>query len=379
MIVDEVSLCSPNPDQLVVRPGDYIRAELEKRGWSQADLANILRRPLPTVNEIIQGKRGIMPEMAVGLGVAFETGPEIWMQRESAYRLSLVAQDDPQVQRRARLFQIAPVKEMEKRGWLKAIDNIDELERELCTFFNVASLDEEPQFQAAARQTFKAEEFTAAQRAWALRAAQLAKVLNAKPFNSETFSNGLNKLRALADAADKVHHVPRILAEIGVRFVVVEPLPRSRIDGAMFWLSENEPVIVLSLRYDRIDWFWHTLAHELFHIKNGDKRSIDSNLVGESRAKDFNEMEERADREGAEWLVPGESLRSFISRVRPFYSKERINLFASRMRVHPGIVSGQLQHLDEIGWKANREMLVKVRNLVTTAAMTDGWGRAPVL
>lgn len=52
----------------VIPPGDYIREELEKRGWSQADLANILRRPLPTVNEIIQGKRGIMPEMAVGLG-----------------------------------------------------------------------------------------------------------------------------------------------------------------------------------------------------------------------------------------------------------------------------------------------------------------------
>ena len=363
----------------VIPPGDYIREELEKRGWSQADLANILRRPLPTVNEIIQGKRGIMPEMAVGLGVAFQTGPEIWMQRESAYRLSLVEQDDPQIQRRARLFQIAPIKEMEKRGWLEPTDDIDELERALCGFFNIVSLDDDPQFQAAARQTFRADEFTAAQRAWALRGATLAKVLNARPFDADRFSEGLSRIRCLADAAEKVRHVPRVLAELGVRFVVVEPLPRSRIDGAAFWLSESEPVIVLSLRYDRIDWFWHTLAHELFHIKNGDKRSIDSNLVGESRAKAFNEMEDKADREGAGWLIPTESLESLITRIRPFYSKERINQFASRMRVHPGIVSGQLQHLKEIGWKANREMLVKVRELVTTAAMTDGWGKVPHL
>jgi HTH-type transcriptional regulator / antitoxin HigA len=369
-----------NPDSSSASPcppGDFIRAELEQRGWSQVDLANIIRRPLPTINEIIQGKRAIMPEMAVGLGVAFGTGPEIWMQREAEYRLSLVAQDDPAIQRRARLYELAPIKEMQRRGWIQPTDDTEEIEAELCVFFGVLTLDEEPQLQAVARQTFKADEFTAAQRAWALQAGRLASVLNAKPFDEETFVTGLARIHSLADVPEKVRHIPRLLAEIGVRFVIVEPLPRSRIDGAAFWLSETEPVIVMSLRYDRIDWFWHTLAHELSHIKNGDKRSIDSNLVGETRAKGFDDMERKADIEGANWLIPEDALRSFIARVRPFYSKERINQFASRMRVHPGIVSGQLQHRHEIGWKANREMLVKVRHLITPAAMTDGWGRTP--
>lgn len=176
--------------------------------------------------------------------------------------------------------------------------------------------------------------------------------------------------------------MPQVLAEIGVRLVIVEPLARSRIDGAAFWLGEDQPVIVLSLRFDRIDAFWHTLAHELIHIKHGDNRfaasglaSVDSDLVGESRSLSLNEVEARADSEGAALLVDPEKLSSFIVRTRPLYSKERIIQFSKRLRVHPGIVNGQLQHRKEVGWGANREMLAKVRDLITTVTITDGWGQ----
>ncbi|MGA8656596.1 MAG: helix-turn-helix domain-containing protein, partial [Chthoniobacterales bacterium] len=100
-------------------PGEFIRAELEARGWAQADLARIVNRPVQAINEMIQGKKAVTPETAVALGIAFETGPGIWMTRESAYRLSLVERHDPEIQRRAKLFDFAPVKDMEKRGWIK--------------------------------------------------------------------------------------------------------------------------------------------------------------------------------------------------------------------------------------------------------------------
>ncbi len=379
---DELPFSAPPPSAKVRPPGEDIREELEQRGWGQADLAKIVGRPLPTINEIIQGKRAIMPEMAVALGTAFGTGAMYWMQKESAYRLSLVEQTDPETERRARLFEIAPVKEMEKRGWIKTGQAAAGLERELCRFFGVESLEVEPSVHAAARQTFKAEDFTAAQRAWVYRAARLASVLNVRSFSPESLAAGMSEIRALAQHAEKVRHVPRVLAEIGIRLVVVEPLPKTRIDGAAFWLEDkpDAPVIVLSLRHDRIDWFWHTLAHELFHIKNGDRRSIDSNLVGETRTESLNEMEARADHEGAAFLLPPERVESFVIRVRPFFSKEKINQFAQRMQIHPGIVNGQLQHLGHVGWQVNREMLVKVRDLITTAAITDGWGKpAPQL
>jgi len=74
-----------------------------------------------------------------------------------------------------------------------------------------------------------------------------------------------------------------------VRFLVLEPLPQTRIDGACFWLDEYSPVVVVSVRYDRIDGFWHTLMHELEHMKNRhgltDYRPLDTDLVG-SRLSD---------------------------------------------------------------------------------------------
>jgi HTH-type transcriptional regulator/antitoxin HigA len=360
----------------ILPPGEYIRQELETRGWTQADLAKIIERPLPTVNEIIQGKRAIMPEMAIALGAAFGSPAPLWMQRESLYRLSLVEQADPEVQRRAKLFEIAPIKDMEKRGWIKTTRTVDELEGELCAFFNASNLDDCGTTDAMARQSGAAEELAAPQRTWIGQATRLASILNARKFNPETFkTTGLNQIRALAENPEKTSQVPNVLAELGIRFLIVEPLPKSRIDGAAFWLDENSPVIALSLRYDRIDWFWFTLAHELQHIKFGDKRSIDTNLVGQTRIASLNDMEERANREASAFLLPPTHLESFVIRSKPFYHKQMITQFAKRMGVHPGIVNGQLQHLHEIGWEYNREMLVKVRDFVTATALTDGWGK----
>lgn len=65
-------------------PGEYIRDELDARGWTQADLAAIMERPLPTVNQIISGKKAITPETAIELGQAFGTSPELWMNLEWA-------------------------------------------------------------------------------------------------------------------------------------------------------------------------------------------------------------------------------------------------------------------------------------------------------
>jgi hypothetical protein len=43
--------------------------------------------------------------------------------------------------------------------------------------------------------------------------------------------------------------------------------------------------------------------------------------------------------------------------------------------MHPGVIVGQLQRREEIGYSALRDFLVKVRPAVTTTAMTDGWGQ----
>ena len=50
--------------ETVTTPGEAIRAEMEERGWTQIDLANIMGRTIPWVNDVITGKRHINPRTA---------------------------------------------------------------------------------------------------------------------------------------------------------------------------------------------------------------------------------------------------------------------------------------------------------------------------
>jgi HTH-type transcriptional regulator / antitoxin HigA len=363
----------------ILSPGDFIKDELRERGWTQADLARIINRPLAALNETIQGKRALSPEMAVALGVAFGNDPKTWLDREANYRLSLLPliEDSDDMRRRTRLFEFAPIGEMQKRGWIAASTNLDEIEDELKRFYHVASLDHEPQISAFARQRFSGNDLTAAQRAWVFRASQLATVLNARPFDHQRFVEALPKIRSLAVSTKNVRDVAPVLASVGVRLVIVEALPRTQIDGAMFWI-ETEPVVALSVRFDRIDSFWYTLAHELSHVLNGDAQSVDLAIAENSRSLSTDEIEGRADRQAGELLIPRDKLQSFILRTRPHYSKERIKQFAMRIGVHPGIVVGQLQHAKEIPFSALRETLAKVRDIIINVAITDGFGKPAI-
>ena len=67
--------------------GEFLREELDERGWSQDDLAGILGCPVQLVNEIVSGTRGITPESAKGLGAAFGTSAELWMNLDQARKL----------------------------------------------------------------------------------------------------------------------------------------------------------------------------------------------------------------------------------------------------------------------------------------------------
>jgi HTH-type transcriptional regulator/antitoxin HigA len=127
-----------------------------------------------------------------------------------------------------------------------------------------------------------------------------------------------------------------------------------------------------------MDNFWFTVMHEVSHIKNGDALSVDRDLTGEDSGEPIlihDEAESRASEEAAHSLIPREEIESFIRRVGPLYSKDRIIQFAHRIKIHPGIVVGQLQTRKEIGWGTNKEMLVKIRAVVVETSLTDGWGR----
>jgi HTH-type transcriptional regulator / antitoxin HigA len=363
----------------VFPPGEFMREELEARGWTQGDLAQIMDRPLRLINELIAGKKQITPETARGLSRAFGDGdPLYWMNLDAAYRLRQLEPDqDRSVDRRAKLYSLFPVRELMKRNWIEPSKNLDVIEHRVCRFFRIKNLDERPVFAHAAK-AIQYDERTALQWAWLYRAKELAEGTHSSPYSERKLRDALTKLRALLVAPEEIRQAPRILAEAGVRFVIVEFLHGSKIDGATFWLNDT-PVIAMSIRFDRINNFWFVLCHEIEHVLNRDGLvTIDVELMEQLQHKDVLPPEEvRANAAAAEFLVPKLELDSFIVRVRPLYSEQRILLFAKRIGVHPGIVVGQLQFRDEVPYTHFHKHLVKIREIITQTAVTDGWKTVP--
>jgi len=366
----------------VFAPGEFIKDELAAREWKQEDLAAIMGRSPKVVSEIISGNTGITPETAEGLSAAFGTTAQLWMNLETAYRLALSGRGDPAIARRAAIYAKAPIRAMVKRHWIEPSKDVDVLERRLLDFLGIGNLNEEPKMAVALRKPAPYDVRTPAQVAWLSRARHLAAGTQAVPFTKAGLERGLKELRALVSYADEVRRVPRVLADMGIRLLIVEPLPQTRIDGACFWLDAKSPVVVLTIRFDRIDWFWFTLMHEILgHVQqrasNGNRDvSLDLDLVSDQpRTNDTRPQSEiSADDLAADFLIPKTKLDDFVARVSPFYSKLRIEAFAARVKVHPGIVVGQLQHRGEVQYTHNREMLVRIRNIIAPSALTDGWG-----
>ncbi len=359
----------------VFPPGDFLREELEERGWSQTDFAAILDRSVGMVNDLLVAKRTITPETAQRLSAALGTTPEYWLNLEAAYQLSKIGSHSKEaIGRRASVYSYAPVKEMSKRGWIAVSDDPAVLEARVLRFFGTSSVAEEPQpFRHAARKASSyGAPLTRAQLAWLARAAQIAKSMPIGRYSTSKLDQAIENLKLLLEHPEEIRHVPRILGEAGIRFVVIEGLPSNKVDGAVLWIDEN-PTVVLSLRFDRIDNFWFVLFHELGHVRAGDDL-IDIDLTPSDQSSDRPEAEIAADRFAQDHLMPQSRLDNFVARVKPMYTQLQIEAFARTLHVHPGLVIGQLHYRREIPYSSFRKAIAKVRSIITPVAVTDGWG-----
>ena len=378
-------LCLVNTDSDCRTPGQLVKKLLAERGWTQKVLAIILAVDEANLAKIISAKRPVDAEMSLLLGEAFDVEPERFLDLQKSYELAMariVSQPDPQRATRASLFGDLPVSEMIKRGWLKANDvrDVPKVETALTNFFEASSIDDIEVLPHAAKKTTVAETATPAQLAWIYRVRGIAREMMVGPYSPAAVQEAVTKLKALTAAPEEARKVPRILAEAGIRLVLVESLASAKIDGVCFWLNGQSPVIGMTLRFDRIDNFWFVLRHELEHVMRLDGLAngaviLDAELEGD-RAGTGNgvaEEERAANEAAAEFCIPKKKLDSFIARKSPFFAERDIVGFASTLKVHPGIVAGRLQHATG-RYELFRNHLVKIRSHIAPSAIVDGWG-----
>jgi HTH-type transcriptional regulator/antitoxin HigA len=375
-------------DETYLSPGQLIQGMLDAKGWTQKVLAIVMGVDRAIISKMVSDKRPVDAETALLFSEVFDIPAETILEVQKRYDLAkarLVSRPDPKRTNRAHIYGGLPIAEMVKRGWLAVedVNNIPEVEAALTKFFCVESLEEIEILPHAAKKTYTSTAATPAQLAWIYRVREIASEMLVGRYSESSVRAAIGHLNKLLNSAEEARKVPRILAECGIRFVIVESLVAAKIDGVCFWLNEMSPVIGMSLRHDRIDNFWFVLRHECEHVLRRHGQStimLDTELEGERAGTGaaIAEEERVANEAAANFCVSRQSMDSFIARKAPFFNERDILGLARTLQVHPGLVAGQLQHRTG-RYDRFRQHLVKIRSIVAPSAIVDGWGDvAPV-
>ena len=150
------------------------------------------------------------------------------------------------------------------------------------------------------------------------------------------------------------------LNKTGVKFIMLNHLPKTYTDGSVFRDGYN-PVIVYTCRYNRIDNFWFTIAHEighiLFHLKNQDDFIIDeSNRIDTDDEKEANSFASKI-------LMEDDILKFFSKTTKPI-TKNRVIICSTMINVCEAIIVGILQHHGKLPWTHLKGFTTKVSVLI---------------
>ncbi|HDR9064458.1 TPA: ImmA/IrrE family metallo-endopeptidase [Burkholderia vietnamiensis] len=363
-------------------PGQLIEALLTERGWNNRILAAVLEVEETGISKLISSKKAVTPEVAISLEEVFGVPAERFVELQRNLDLAkarIVTIPNPVRAERAQVFAELPVAELIKRQWIKADDirDLDAVDQALCAFFDGQNPSQITRTPHAAKKTSAGEQASAAQLAWLYRVRQIAKELLVPKYQEAAARAMLPRLHALLSAPEEARHVPRFLQECGIRFVVVEALKSSKIDGVCLWLDEHSPVIGMTMRFDRMDNFWFVLRHELEHVLLGHGKtepSLDVDLNGDV----VEEEEKLANAAASEFCAPKARIDSFIKRKAPIFPERDFLGLAKVLGVHPALVAGQIQF--KTGrYDLFRPHLARIRDRVLPSAVVDGWGDvAPV-
>jgi len=366
----------------IEHPGSFIAEELVYRGWTQADLAYILNMDATQLNRLIKGRTNITLDNAIALGDAFGMSAQFFMNLQNQYDLRKSKSSDPSISKRAKL-SVFPIKKMIERGWIEDTET-SLLDLQIMRFFNKDKIEDIPFINPevsviphAAKKT-DYDGMTPIQYAWLFRVRKIAENMECPLYSEEKLRENLNTIRSHMLDTDDFKYIPKILNDCGVRFVLVESLQGSKIDGVCLWLG-GQPVIGMTLRLNRPDNFCFVLRHEIEHVLRGDGKEetfspVDEKICdGDNSETDLPDCEKIANHEASEFCIPSNLLDSFIERKSPFISERDVLNFAARVEINPSVVVGQIQRRTE-KWGWLRKYHKNIHKKLMDWEHKDGWG-----
>lgn len=221
-----------------------------------------------------------------------------------------------------------------KRGQ-KGIENI------IINFFDNAPFDREKAKDACFRQSIRKNEKSDT---YALQAWLAAVSYQSLKYPTTNAYGGINEdilrtLVRLSVFSDGPVRAINYLRELGINIIIMPHFKKTYLDGAVFKI-DNNPIIGLTLRYDRVDNFWHTLLHELSHLLLG---HIDNNAML------FDDMEIRVDN-GIERDADDYAKQIYVHQYKwNEFKAHRISVtaicaFANELGISPAIIAGRYRY-----------------------------------
>lgn len=200
----------------------------------------------------------------------------------------------------------------------------------------------EKNYKALFRKTPTANEALSA--LWMAKVSEAAKVKlingNYAQFNGMT-KKDLKKIAKLSINESLIIELPSILSEYGIILVYEQGFPSMKMDGVVFQLSGKNPVIGMSLRYGRLDYFWFTLLHELAHIVLHIDR-LDSPLFDDLDEESIDLIEKEANRLAKNSFVERSVWRNCEPKYEP--GDNAVYRFSKKAGIHPAVIAGLLRH-----------------------------------
>lgn len=355
MIRDNESIYKP---ETVSHPGLTVVDYLDFFGWSQRDLARRTGITPKTISEICNGKSSISPNTAILFEKVFKRPAHFWLNLQQLF-------DESEARKKIEISindwkewaKKFPIAEMVRFGWFdEDVKTVDV--NALLDFFGVSNPKSWNSVWEAAnvsyRQTRKFKTTPEAVSAWVrateIMATDLESEVTLKEFNDDYLRSCIDQFRKftrLKMGNEVVRNIQNLCASAGLLVVWTPELKQTGISGCSRWLTDNKPLIAITLRYKTDDQMWFTFFHELGHILLHRKEKM---FILDNAAEDMGdqvvdppmqEREEEANRFAADTLIPPDLLMKFISNND--FSNDSIYDFSEEIEIGPGILVGRLQ------------------------------------
>jgi len=335
-------------------PGYFIQEQMDIRHWIQEDLADVIGVSEKHLNKILRNNQPITLEFARLLGEVFDTSAQYWINIDTGYRLWLEqerSEKEIAADLKGTIYERMPVNDMIKKGWLNPFEDLDDLKNQVLVFWGWKKLDFSVLDKHLPCLTRKSEAFNQFNASYALtwyqKACNVASGKKVSKYDPEKLKALYEDLHLYTIKPDGINLFIRELNRTGVIFFVLPHLLKTYLDGAAFYSGEN-PVIVYTGRYHRIDNFWFTVAHEIAHILKHLNEKIPF-ILDDLKNGIIDKLEKEANELASKHLNHNE-ISLFLEPYIGYLTTSKVEECAEKYKVHPAIIVGKLAHDGKISY-----------------------------